>query len=433
LDYKQACEYISSFEKNKVKLGLERINQLLKLCNIDLSTQKVVHIAGTNGKGSVSKYLEQILVCSNLKVGMFNSPYFLSQTDAIRVNNRDIAKDEFCQIVKKIKALIDLNELDICITRFEIVTAIALCYFVQQQCDIIILETGLGGTYDSTNVVPNTILEIITKISYDHMDYLGDSILSIAQNKAGIIKPKSSVVIAPQEFLIAFDVIKSVALQKDCKIFAVDNALIQSQYDGEFYTIYYKGVVAKIPLRGIHQLQNCATAIEAAMVLKTEGFEISIDNIVFGIQNTFWALRLQKVANSPDIFFDGAHNYDGMVALCNFVESQKKTGQYKNIFVLGILKDKEYKKMVHKVAKLSPMVVTTTPKNTRALDAIDLANEFKKYNICAKSNSDIKSAIQIALDLADKNDSIFIAGSLYFASEAYVEYKNIVNINTTKN
>lgn len=446
LNFTQALDYLTSFEKNKVKLGLERITALLDLLNINLDNQKVIHIAGTNGKGSTSKFIEQILCSAGYKVGLFNSPYFLTQTDAIRVDNHNISETDFCNIVVNIKHILQLSGIENTITRFELVTVIAIVYFIQSNCDFIVLETGLGGTYDSTNIITNTMLAVITKISYDHMDFLGNTIEEIAQNKAGIIKLNSMVVLAPQIYSQATNCIVNYAKSKNAVLDIVVTAHIKSTQIGELWQIQYQGIQVTIPLRGKHQVENAATAIQAILSLQKLGLNIDNDHIIKGIQQTTHPLRLSKVSSGPNIYFDGAHNLDAINALVDFIQdisysksiNNTENGQKNNILkptinptstkiflILGILKDKEYAKMVCKISTLHPTIFTVTPNNPRALVAKKLAEEFKKYNIEATPMPNIKTAIIHALNLSSTNDYIFIAGSLYLASEAYKEYQEI--------
>ncbi|MDR3021317.1 MAG: bifunctional folylpolyglutamate synthase/dihydrofolate synthase [Clostridiales bacterium] len=423
MNFSQAKEFLDKFDKSKIKPGLERITALLHKLGDPQQRQKVIHVAGTNGKGSVCKYIESVLTKSGLKVGIFTSPYLTKINQCFRIE-RDIDDDEFASCTQKIANVLLQDELlKSQVSRFEIVTALAFLYF-KDRCDCVILETGLGGIFDSTNVIDNPLLTVITKISYDHMDFLGDSIQSIAKNKAGIIKKNVNVIVAPQDYKQAIDTIKCVATTKNskCTLVGVDNK-IAVHADKTFDYCGIKSLFT--PLNGRHQIDNAATAVQSCIEL-SKVFDISTSHILDGISSTVWECRLEKVHQKPIVYIDGAHNEDGVESMLQFLQTEHRDS--KIIFIFGVLRDKSYSKFIDMIAEFAKVVFTVTPDSPRALSCEILAQEIIKKNIKAVSCNTLQKAIQDAFLSTNEKDIIVVFGSLYMVGHAREEILNTVNV-----
>ena len=435
-----AIEYINSPKRNISKPGLERINLLCNLLGNPQNFLKFIHVAGTNGKGSVCAYLTQILINTGVRVGTFTSPFIWNFQERIKVNNKQIDKSFLNNITYKIKQIIDSLPPDCCPTEFEIMTAVGFMYFKQCCCDVVVLEVGMGGKLDSTNVIPESsvLCSVITKIGIDHVNFLSNNIVNIAKEKAGIIKDNVPVVVAPQKPSV-LNIIKDEALvhNSDLHIVSEDDISIKkvnlNKIDNfnnneninlirEFSYKNYKSLKTK--LLGIYHPINASIAIEACEVLnKSEYFKgeffIDKENIVDGVLQTIWPVRFEILSANPYIIIDGAHNVDGASALISSIRDV--FGEIKPIFIFGILKDKEYKKIIEKISKYASYVFTITPKNVRALDASILESKFKNLNVKAKACSSFNEAVKSSLALANKTNNNLICsfGSLYTAGQIH--------------
>lgn len=417
MNYNEALEFIHSRMKFGSQPGMERITALCEAFDNPQDNLKYVHVAGTNGKGSTCTMISNMLVAAGYKVGLFTSPFVVDFRERIQINSQMIPQQDFADIVAKIVPVIeDLKKKNIEPTEFEIITAAAFLYFSQENCDIVVLEVGLGGTLDSTNIIKKSEVSVITSISMDHTDILGDSLLEIAAHKCGIFKEGGHVVGYPQPDFTVERFVKEKAKEAGCEYTHSDLArirLVREEFDGS--TIIYAGCTFKIPLSGKHQIYNFSTAISAINVLKNKGWTVSAKNMIDGISALKIPARVEIVSKNPLVIVDGGHNAEGVDALCYTLK--KHYADKKIIAVFGMMKDKNYKYCAEKLAPLCEKIYTTTVSNPRSLTAKELAAELKNYGVKAKPVDDCGKAYAKALKKADENSVVLVCGSLYLASD----------------
>lgn len=414
--------YINSIERFGSRPGLVRVQNLLRRLGNPEKNLKVIHVAGTNGKGSVSTMISYILEKSGYDVGMYTSPHLENYNERIKINNKDISDEEFAtageKIIKACQECVENNEEHP--TVFEFLTAMALLYFDEQSVDFVVLEVGLGGRYDATNVIENPLLSVITSISMDHMDVLGDSIESIAFEKAGIIKKNCSTVLFFPNNRV-YNIIKSVCESLNSQLYYVSDMHIQNvrhSIEGITFSIntdFYSYKDLKVSLIGEHQIYNTALVLLAVEVLRNKGIEISEENVRIGLEECYWPGRLEIVGKNPLILLDGAHNEEGALALAKAFE------QYfhdQNITLLiGVLKDKPYELMLKQLLPYASKVVLTEPNSSRKLPIDELEKTAVKYSSYIYQNADIAQAYELALKLTNEKDVLCCAGSLYLIGE----------------
>ncbi len=418
MNYDQAIEYIHGTSKFGVKLGLENVKTLLDLMGNPHKNLRYVHVAGTNGKGSTVAFIGSILVESGYRVGIYTSPFIQRFTERIRINNDEISKEDLARIASFVREKVEImvskgfNHP----TEFEIVTAIAFQYFFEQDCDIVVLEVGLGGRFDSTNVIDDPLVSVITTISYDHMDILGDTLSKIAFEKAGIIKDGTNVVLYPQADE-AERVFEEVCKEKNAKLnkISFDVAKILGfSIDGQEFN-YKEMKSLRISLLGKHQIKNAVTAIEAVSVLREKGYNITEDSIRKGLLKAKWPGRLEVLCRKPVFIIDGAHNLEGARALTGFLKEYFP--QNKIVFIMGILKDKEYLSIIEEVVPYAKYIITVTPQNKRALPAKELSEIIKRYCNNIVTSDTIEGAVKKSLELTPEDGLICAFGSLYYIGE----------------
>lgn len=422
MKYQEALEYINDKNKYGSRLGLDSIGKLLSLLNNPQEGLKYIHIGGTNGKGSTSSYLAHSLEAGGYKVGLFTSPYIERFNERIQINGQDIPDETLGRITSLIKEKADImvEEGFEHPTTFEIVTAIGFMYFKEEKVDYVVLEVGLGGRYDSTNIISSPLVSVITTIDYDHVDVLGDTLDKIAYQKAGIIKEKSIVVSYPQEEE-ALGVIKEVTEEKNAEFYLtpMENIIVKEISDSGARFDYHYGNIhmdnIKISMLGEYQVYNAILALTTLLVLKEKGLvDISEEQIREGLQKTKWPGRLEVMRRNPIFLIDGAHNVQGIAQLKKAIN----LFEYKNLILgVGILKDKDSSHMVELLAPMADKIVVTEVNMPRKLDAEELAKEIAKYNENVFIEKDIKKAVERTLELAEEDDMIVFGGSLYLIGE----------------
>ncbi len=423
MNYNEALEYIHGTKKFGSKLGLQNITELLRLLNNPEKGLKIIHIAGTNGKGSTSSFLSSILIKGNYKVGLFTSPYLEKFTERIRINFENIPDETLAEITQKVKEkVVEMTQNGFNHpTEFEIVTAIAFEYYKQSNVDYVILEVGLGGRYDSTNIIDNPLASVITPISMDHVNILGDTLSKIAWEKAGIIKD-DSLVISQAQKQEAEEVIVSVSKEKNSELIFVptENIIYKKGNDyGSSFNFTYKDNIfndLEIQLVGKHQVYNASTALTTILTLRERGLvDLEDEDIRNGIKNAIWPGRLEVLSRKPTFLIDGAHNLDGIQSL---KKSLLDLFDYERLILgMGILGDKDVDNMVAELAGLGDVVIITEPNIYRALKPNELADKVKLYNNNYIVEEDIKNAVDKSFEIANENDLIVFAGSLYLIGD----------------
>lgn len=418
MTFDEALEFIRNTKKFGIKPGLHNILKLLELMGDPHKKLKYVHIAGTNGKGSTAAFINSILIESGYKTGIFTSPYIQRMTEQIKINNTEIEKYQFAKLTEFVKGKIEIMlEHGGCHpTEFEIITAIAFQYFYEQVCDIVILEVGLGGRIDSTNVIETPDLGIIAAISYDHINILGNTIQEIALEKSGIIKHKEDIVTYLNSPYVT-KIIEKVCEEKNAKLYNTDFSSIKvmkQDIKGQAFN-YKKYKTLEISLLGEHQVKNAAVSVNAAEVLKNKGYNITEETIRKGLLKARWPGRLEVLKKDPVLIIDGAHNVEGVKALKKSLDllfpGKKLT------FIIGVLSDKDYQSMLAHILPGCEKLFTVTPNNSRALPAADLAVVAKKYCKNIKICNTVETAMKKSLAETSKDDVICAFGSLYYIGE----------------
>lgn len=415
MNYDEAIAYIHETLKFGSKLGLHNIGMLLKLMGDPQKKLKFVHVAGTNGKGSTTAFISNILMEAGYRTGIYISPFIQRFTERIRIGNDEISREELADITVFVKAGVDkmLAMGENHPTEFELVTAIAFEYFYRKGCEIVVLEVGLGGRFDSTNIIDTPEVAVITTIGYDHTDRLGKTLPEIAFEKAGIIKPGGDVVIYGQSREVE-QVFEKACTERGANLYKIDFSdlgLHEFNIDGQIFSFSgYKNL--KIGLLGKHQTHNAAVAVKATELLKTRGYNISEDNLRRGLSNTKWPGRLEVLSRNPVLIIDGAHNTEGAAVL------RKALDEYfpgrPVTFIMGVLSDKDYKAMMKIVLPSCKRLFAVTTGSPRALPADTLAEAAMSYCKNVQISDTIERAVSRCMDTASADEIICAFGSLYY-------------------
>ena len=408
-----AKEYIEKISTYGSVLGLDSIRELLNRMGNPQDQLSFVHIAGTNGKGSVLAYVSTILEEAGYRTGRYLSPVISEYREKIQVNGRMISRKALCEGLELIRQHAEEMEAQGWQppTLFETETALAFWYFVKKRCDIVVLEVGMGGTEDATNIIKNTLAAVITSISYDHMGVLGNTLEEIAEKKAGIIKNGAAVVSGSQ----SSEVLK--VIQKSCQEHQNRLRLTETpekvKYGLSKQSFTYHGRRYTISLAGSWQPENACVALEVIEALRSQGISVSEDAVKSGLEKTEWIGRFTILKKKPLFIMDGAHNENAAERLRDSLKLYFP-GQ-KFIFIMGVLRDKEYDKMLAVMMPLAQYVITVTPpENPRALAAYDLAVEVKKYHELVTAVDSLEEAVEMAGLLAGKEYVTIAFGSLSY-------------------
>lgn len=402
MNYDEALAFIHSVLKFGSKLGLANISELMRRLGNPQDKIKTIHVAGTNGKGSTSAMLAKILECQGYKTGLFTSPYIEDFCERIQINSEMIDRDTLARLTYKVKAVCDSMVEDGFNhpTEFEVVTAIGFLYFA--ECDYAVIEVGLGGRLDATNVLKAPVLSVITFIDYDHTEYLGETLAEIAYEKCGIIKPGVPVVSYPYQADEALGVIQKSAVEKNSKLYI---AKAENKYNG----------IPIFPsMLGEHQKKNMQTVLEAVRVLKEYGCEISDVSVVNGIEKTKFIGRFEYI--DDNLIIDGAHNSSGMKTFCDTVRECKYN---RLIVVCGMLGDKSYEECAEMVSEVADVLIATEPDNPRKLPAEKFA-EVLGTDLYFQSPLE---AVSYAKAILEEGDLIAVCGSLYLIGEIRQKFR----------
>ncbi len=420
MTYTEAIEYIHSICWTFTKPGLERITELCEKLGNPQNDLKFIHVAGTNGKGSFCSMLDSVLRHAGYKTGLFTSPYIKVFNERMQFCGENIADSELAEITEYIKPFADAMEDKP--TEFELITAIGFEYFKRKGCDIVILEAGMGGRLDSTNIISSSLLSVITGISLDHTSFLGDTEEKIAAEKAGIIKPNGTVLFGGNSESVE-KVIKDKALEMNADYYFADKSsldIIRSDLSGSIFD--YKGYTSlSLPLLGLYQPLNAANLLCAVEILNTKGYSIGEKAIREGLEAARWPARFEIISRDPLVIFDGAHNPEGIETA---VASIKRYFGERRVAVLtGVMKDKDYRYIARKFSEIADRAFTLTPDNPRALPAPEYAEVLSAVGINATAHESVASALSDALNFAKETGTPLVClGSLYM----YCEIINLI-------
>ncbi|MGN0114055.1 MAG: bifunctional folylpolyglutamate synthase/dihydrofolate synthase [Acutalibacteraceae bacterium] len=409
MTYKQALEYIDSFLVFGSKPGLKRIRNLMKLLGNVQDKLKYIHVAGTNGKGSVCAYAASALTAAGLNTGMFVSPYVLDYSERFQINGEPIPHDELCEIVAEIKSVIDGIDDEFMPTEFEVVTAIGLLWFYRRKCDVVVLEVGLGGLYDSTNIISTPLCSVICSISLDHTAILGDTVELIAEQKAGIVKPNGKTVMYPIQQSGAYDVIAKTARNMNNSLIVPDtDKLSVIGKDMHGITAEYDGLRFTTGIAGDVQVYNAITAIEA---VRAAFPNVSDNAIAVGIAAAKMPARCEIIEQTRPIILDGAHNPDGVLTLKNYLTDFVKPPI---TAIIGMMRDKDVDTVLSELAPCFSKIITVTVNNPRSMTAVQLAEIAKKYCSDVVAADSVEKAAEMGLCAGGP---LVVCGSFYLMSQ----------------
>ena len=417
MDYNEAVSFLLSRAHLGIKLGLGPINTLLSSLGHPEKTYPSLLIGGTNGKGSTGAMLASICSHAGLKVGFYTSPHLIRIEERITVSGEMISEGEFASVIERIKAKNDSltarGELEHPLTYFELLTAAGFLYFAEREVDLAILEVGMGGRFDATNVV-SPLVSVITQISRDHMEYLGESIADIAFEKAGIIKEQGEVVISPSPPQ-AIEVIKEVARERGAKphLVSEETSLRLTGDMGEISTRKRTYSRLRLGLLGKHQWENARTAILTAELLEKKGLPLGEEAIKRGLSSVHWEGRLEEVVKEPRIIVDGAHNPAGSAALASFIRDE--IGK-RVILIFAAMGDKEIEKMGEILFPLARLIILPKLREARAAEPASIKTIAERY-AKAITASNVGEAVKTAEKEYRKEETIVAAGSLYLVGE----------------
>lgn len=426
MNYEEAINYIEGRAIFGSRPGFERINALLDALDHPEREIKYVHIAGTNGKGSVCTTTANILSSAGYKTGLFTSPFVSDFRERIMLDGEFIPKEALVKFCERVKEITDkLDSEDNSPTEFEVITAIAFLFYKSVQCDIVVLEVGLGGLLDSTNVIDTPLVSAIVSLSFDHMGVLGNTIEEIAAQKAGIIKENGITISAPHQPIGALKVLEDTAKEKHNKFIVADPSSITELHqdiNGNLIKVNKNEILLK--LLGPHQIDNLSVTLAIIDALKAQGFDISESAIKQGIEKTTIPARVEVISNDPLVILDGGHNEDGAHALANTIKQYIK----KDItLVIGVMADKEVDAVLGHLAPLAKRVVTTTPSNPRAMSADDLAAKANAFCKEIMAENDPCKAFDLARSLTGADEALIVCGSLYLAGDVRTHMVDTLN------
>ena len=415
MNYEQALTYIHSVNWTFCKPGLERITELCDALGNPQKKLRFIHVAGTNGKGSTSAMLASILQNAGYRTGLYTSPYIRTFCERIRVDGENIPQDALATLTERIRPIADAMADKP--TEFELITALAFAYFAESQCDVVVLEVGLGGRLDSTNVIENTVLSIITGIDFDHTALLGNTIEEIAAEKAGIIKTGRPVLFGGGEG-IAHDTVACVAAEKNAPFYCVDRSSYKEReatlngtcFDYSHYTNLH------LPLLGAYQPYNATLVLTAIDLLNRDGFFIDEDAVRRGLSLVRWPARFELLSRDPIIIYDGGHNPEGVRAAVASIQSY--FGSQKVNLLSGVMADKDKGEMIETMKTVAARAFAVTPNNPRALAAKDYAAQLASHGIPATACESVAEGVRAAIEASkQENIPLVCLGSLYLYEE----------------
>lgn len=426
MTYDEAVEFVESTKKYGSILGLESIRNLMQELGNVQEQLHIIHVAGTNGKGSVCAFLSAALTEAGYRVGRYNSPAVFERREVFRIGETMISKEEYAAVFERVQTACEVLTKRGCPhpTVFEVETAAAFLWFYEKKCDLVLLETGMGGETDATNLITHPVCSVLTSIGMDHMQYLGNTIEEIAKVKAGIIKKGCPVVALKQSDSVC-EVIKNKAeecdsrcilvevpqymqekpIQKQCIQYPVQGTTLQDAHYGSVHTA----------LGGIWQRENLSLALAVLKLLEESDYSITKEAVQNGIAKTIWHGRYEVLQTEPLFIIDGAHNPIAAKRLKETIEKDFTNREI--IYIIGVLADKEHEKMLRLLLPGAKAVFTVTPDSPRALDGEILAKEAQKYADNIWYVPDIGKAVKMAKETAKESDVILAVGSLSYLKE----------------
>ena len=421
MNYQESLAYLDELSTFGTKLGLSRIKKLVGYLDNPQLHYKTIHVTGTNGKGSVSSMLSSILTMSNIKTGLYISPHLVSYTERIQIDGCPITEEAFADCISAVKTFVDkmVSEGEESPTQFEVITAAAFLYFAINKIEYAVIEVGLGGLLDSTNVIKPEIC-VITNVTFEHAALCGGTLEGVAKHKAGIIKEGVPVVTAAKG--IALDIISQTAEEKSADIFIANSDFSASYvtFDGQYQYLRFISELAginfdyKLKMLGDHQIENSSLAIMTAGILTNSDERINKQNIIDGLAVAKWPARFEPfIIDGQSYIVDGAHNPAGMKIFRENLDKYYPEG--KRVILLGILKDKDIDAMLDYLLRDDDEIVITTPDSERKASPEYIAEKIKNHHVELFDN--MYEALNAAKSLANKEKLLCITGSLYLTGE----------------
>ncbi len=411
MDYREALRYIDGVQWLGSRPGLERVRELLRRLGDPQRRLKYIHIAGTNGKGSCAAMTASVLKAAGYKTGLFTSPYLFRFNERMQIDGESIDDEVLAALVTEIRPHADA--MDDHPTEFELMTATALLWYERERCDIVVLEVGLGGRLDATNIIERPEVCAVMNIGLDHTEILGGTVEKIAAEKAGILKPGADCVLYEQQESVT-DVVRLACERVGAPLTVADFAQIRPEFDsldGQVFT--YKGEPYAIPLLGAHQRKNAAVVIEIAGALRRRGWKIGQDALEHGLYATAWPARFELVSEEPPFVVDGGHNPQCARTVADNLRAYFP--DRRRVLLVGVLADKDYPAMLDILAPVADAFVCVTPDSPRALPADRLAEALARFGKSATACASIPDGVAAAQDLAGEDGMVCAVGSLYMA------------------
>lgn len=425
MNIRETMDYIHATEWQGSRPGLERITALCAALGNPEARFPAIHIAGTNGKGSTSAMLASILREEGLRVGLFTSPYVYTFGERIQINGVPIPDGDLCRVIEAIRPAVDAMEDRP--TEFELITAAAFFYFAEQKIDIAVIEVGMGGRLDATNVLPAPLLSVITGISLDHTAYLGDTVEKIAAEKAGILKRTSSCVCGIMEEAAGYTIAEiATSLDIYCGFVSPSALRVRSVSPRGCKFSYRHRRGLRIPFAAAYQPRNAALVLDACDELKNRDFKIRERSIRRGLRNVRWPGRFEYFSKKPAVVFDGSHNPEGIAAAYDAITS---IYHGRVLILTGVMRDKDYSEMIRTLTPIAEAVFCVRPDNPRALPAEELTDAWQAVGADATAYPTVTTAMQAATERAKHERlPLFILGSLYLYREAHDAFDEVVRL-----
>lgn len=411
MDYRQALEYIDGVSWLGSRPGLERVTALLEKLGNPQNALKIVHIAGTNGKGSCAAMTASVLRAAGYKTGLFTSPYLFRFNERMQINGEAIADETLAALVTEIRPIADAMADHP--TEFELMTAVALLWYRREKCDIVVLEVGLGGRLDATNAIAAPEAAVIMNIGLDHTAILGDTVEKIAAEKAGIVKPGCEVALYQQSAGVEA-VVREKCSSVGARLHVADFSKLASEFDsleGQVFT--YRGVPYAIPLLGEHQLKNAAVVLEVVEILRQKGWALPQDAVEHGLYAVSWPARFELVRAEPPFVVDGGHNPQCAETVA--ANLRRYFPQQRHVLLVGVLADKDYASLFEILNESADEYVCVTPDSPRALPAQALADYLRRFGKPVTVCGDIPAGVEAASAAAGEAGAVCAVGSLYMA------------------
>lgn len=404
--------YLDEIGRDGYKLGLNRVQEALEALGNPQKAFKIIHVAGTNGKGSTSTFIYQVLKTHGYRTGLFTSPHIINFYDRIKVDE-NISEEDFFRIFEIVKKTTQENNIKV--STFEFITLCAVMYFKEKNCDYAIMEVGMGGRLDATNALGDTFISVIAKIGMDHQEYLGDTLEEIAYEKACIMKENGRCIVYDQKESV-LDVFRKVAAERNNKLIVADFSKAKNvKVSSKLNSFDYKDMHIETRLSGDYQIYNAQLALSVLEEIRDE-LDLSNEEIEKGMREAYIPARFDVINEDPTVIYDGGHNIDGVEALTKSLKSIYPNQKF--VFVFGVMADKDYKAEVKLVTPLAKAFVTFKPQTDRGLDSYKLREVLSAYTDEIENFDDVNDAI----DYAIKNypdDVIIVFGTLYSAEQAY--------------